>query len=184
MFRLLLTGSALLGLGLCACGDDQAAANQTVVLDAQGFSAFETSAGLSTAAGLVRKAQLQEALQGVGSYTLFAPSDDAFAALPRDQRALLDSEEGRPQLVALLRQHMAPGYFTAEAMAEAVQRGDGGAELASLGAAPIALGSRSGGLVLGEGESAARIVGEPIRVGNSLIYRIDRLLPPPAEDEA
>lgn len=180
MHRLLLTGAALLSLGLAACGDEPGGANnQAAGAGEAGFDAFEDAQGLTTAAGLVEKAQLKEMLEGPGSYTLFAPSDEAFAAIPEDQRKVLESDEGRPQLVALLRQHMAPGYFTAEDISKAIESNEGRVELASLGTAPIAVRVDGATLVLGEGEEAPRVAGQTVRVGNSIVHRIDRFLPPP-----
>lgn len=179
MRRLLLTGAALLSLGLAACeGEPDAGNNQAAATGEKGFDAFEDADGLSTAADLVEKAQLKEMLEGPGSYTLFAPSNQAFEAVPEDQRKALESDEGRPQLVALLRQHMASGYFTVEDMSKAVESGQGRVELASLGVAPIPVRTEGGALVLGQGDGAARIVGQPVTVGNSIVYRIDKLLPP------
>jgi uncharacterized surface protein with fasciclin (FAS1) repeats len=118
-------------------------------------------------------------LEGRGSYTIFAPSDEAFAALPGDQRQALEGEDGRPQLLGLLRQHMATGYL-AQADIDKAAAGQDGVELASLGAAPITLRKNGDTILLGEGEGAARITGEPVPAGNSIVYRIDRVLPPPA----
>ena len=179
MGRLLLAGAAAMTMGLAACGGGETDGNGQAVLEEQDFGAFARAEGLSTAASLVERAQLREVLEGPGSYTFFAPSDEAFAALPADQRQALESEEGQPQLVALIRQHMAPGYFTSQDIAKAAQMQNGEVELASLGAAPIQAQESDGAIVLGSGEAAARVVGAPIRVENSLVYRIDRLLPPP-----
>lgn len=179
MRRLMLTGAALLSVALGACNEQSNGANEQAAASSEGFDAFESSEGLSTAAGLVEKAQLKDVLEGPGSYTLFAPSDEAFAAIPEDQRKVLESEEGRPQLIALLRQHMAPGYFTAEDISKAMESGDGRVELASLGAAPISVRAEGKALVLGEGDGAPRVGDRPIQVGNSIVHPIDKLLPPP-----
>lgn len=180
MLRLLLTGVALSSLGLAACGGESGSTNdQSAAAGEQGFDAFEDAEGFTTVAALVEKAELKDMLEGPGSYTLFAPSDAAFAAIPEDQRKVLESEDGRPQLVALLRQHMAPGYFTAEDISKAIESNQGRVELASLGTAPIAVRVDGETLMLGEGEESPRVVGQPVRVGNSLVHRIDRFLPPP-----
>ena len=173
-------GAVALGMMLSACsgeGNQQQGNAAHVEGGKTGLAALEGADGFSNAAKLLKTAQLDQMLSGNGSYTLFAPSDDAFAALPEAQRKALASEEGRPQLIAVLRQHMASGYLTSQDMAKALE--DGKAEIASLGAAPIALRKRGSDVLVGEGDQAARIVGTPVTMGNSIAYRIDRFLPPP-----
>lgn len=68
---------------------------------AAGNEAFSTLVAAVTAAGLV------ETLQGEGPFTVFAPTDDAFAALPEGTvEALL---EDIPTLTAILTYHVVPG---------------------------------------------------------------------------
>lgn len=183
MRRLLLACSALASLGLAGCDGATSntqgnAAKDTE--DGKSLSAVEEADGLSTAGRLLKSAGLEKVLTGPGSYTVFAPSDDAFAALPEDQRKLLESEEGRPQLLALLRQHITPGYVTPGDFSTAVARSGPRVEIASLGAGPIVVRQQGETVLLGEGDGAARIVGDSVPVGNSIVYRIDRVLPPPA----
>jgi uncharacterized surface protein with fasciclin (FAS1) repeats len=176
--------TAALALTLTGCGDSQKSAQNGAVANSQeaenGFAKLEDTQGLSTAARLLKSAELDRLLKGRGSYTIFAPSDEAFAALPDDQRKALEQEDGRPQLIALLRQHMTPGYLTAQDIAKAVDAAKGKTELASLGAAPIALRKQGNTILIGTSDGAAHIVGEPVALGNSIAYRIDRILPPPA----
>jgi uncharacterized surface protein with fasciclin (FAS1) repeats len=51
---------------------------------------------------MLRTAGLAETLRGVGPYTVFAPTDAAFEALPEDVRARLGDSARRERLVALL----------------------------------------------------------------------------------
>lgn len=48
-----------------------------------------------------------------------------------------------------------------------------------MGAAPIALHRDGEDITLGQGKDAPKIVGAPIIAGNDVVYRIDRLIPPP-----
>lgn len=184
MRRQLLACAALVSLGLAGCGgeaqnaQDNASGNATQ--SNKGLAGVEEAEGLATAGRLLKAAGLEKTLTGPGSYTVFAPSDDAFAALPEDERKLLDSEEGRPQLVALLRQHITPGYVTPGDFSTAVARSGPRVEIASLGAAPIVVRQQGEAILLGTGDGAARIIGGSVPLGNSIVYRIDRVLPPPA----
>lgn len=62
---------------------------------------------------VVEAAGLSDLLQGAGPYTVFAPTDEAFAALSERERADLLEPANRPWLVALLRYHILPGEHTA-----------------------------------------------------------------------
>jgi uncharacterized surface protein with fasciclin (FAS1) repeats len=184
MVKLLWAGALALSVALAGCGSQsqnaQEQASTNAAKDSKGLAALEKVDDLSTATRLLKAADLEKLLTGAGSYTLFAPSDEAFDSLPGDQRKILESEEGRPQLIALLRQHMTPGYVTPGDFSTAVARAGSRVELASLGAGPIVVRKQGDDILLGDGTNAARIVGGSVPVGNSIIYRIDHILPPPA----
>src|SRR5262245_14936616 len=89
---------ASLGLAGCDSAPQNAQANAASHAPGAaggGLAIVEKAEGLSTAGRLLKTAGLERLLQGPGSYTIFAPSDEAFAALPGDERKLLESEEGR-----------------------------------------------------------------------------------------
>ncbi len=67
--------------------------------------------GLDTASDLINQAGLEQMLEGEAAYTLFLPNDQAFAKLPKGELDRLRSDDGRPDLIALLRQHMVPGMI-------------------------------------------------------------------------
>src|SRR5207249_5699357 len=117
-----------------------------------------------TTVGFLKAADLEKLLAGPGSYTLFAPTNGAFAALPEEQRKQLESSEGRPQLIALLRQHMMPGYVTPGDFSTAIARAGSRVELASLGAGPIVVRKQGDAVLLGEGDGAAQIVGTGLSI--------------------
>lgn len=86
------------------------------------------SAGdFTTLVAAVQAAGLVETLKGEGPFTVFAPSDAAFAKLPAGTVENLLKPENREQLVALLTYHVVPGRVMAadiagkEAMVETVQ---------------------------------------------------------------
>lgn len=67
---------------------------------------FDTLAAALTAAGLV------DTLKGDGPFTVFAPTDEAFAALPAGTVESLLKPENRDKLVAILTYHVVPGKVT------------------------------------------------------------------------
>jgi uncharacterized surface protein with fasciclin (FAS1) repeats len=94
---LIAAGTALaLAAPTAALADD-------IVDVAAGAGAFETLIAAVQAAGL------EETLRGEGPFTVFAPTDEAFAALPAGTVESLLEEENRDQLVAILTYHVVPG---------------------------------------------------------------------------
>ena len=142
--------------------------------------ALRHNADLSTSAKLIDIAQLSTAVDGEGSYTVFLPVNDAWASLSVAERNAIESEENKPQLIAVLRQHIAPGYVLAADLERGLSEKNGSVTLTTMGAMPLTLRRDGEAIRLGEGNDAPRIVGLPIVTGNDVIYRIDRLIPPPS----
>ncbi len=78
-----------------------------LVAVASGAGKFNTLVAAVKAAGLV------ETLQGKGPFTVFAPTDEAFAKLPEGTVASLLKPENKEKLVAILTYHVVPGKVMA-----------------------------------------------------------------------
>ncbi len=141
--------------------------------------ALSGTSDLSISSRLINSGQLGQALDGEGSYTIFIPVDEAWSALESDQIQSLETAEGRPQLVAVLLQHIAPGAMLEADIDQALERSGGMLTLATMGAGPITLRRDEQAVRIGGEEGSPRIVGSPILAGNDVIYRIDSLIPPP-----
>ena len=85
-----------------------AAAPKDIVDTAVAAGSFKTLATALTAAGLV------ETLKGEGPFTVFAPSDDAFAKLPAGTLDDLLKPENKAKLSAILTYHVVPGKVMAK----------------------------------------------------------------------
>jgi transforming growth factor-beta-induced protein len=83
-------------------------APQDIVATAVGAGSFKTLAAALTAAGLV------ETLQGAGPFTVFAPTDEAFAKLPAGTVENLLKPENKALLTAILTYHVVPGNVMAK----------------------------------------------------------------------
>ena len=81
--------------------------DKTIVQNAINIDGFKTLVAAVKAAGLV------ETLSGDGPFTVFAPTDDAFAALPEGTVDSLLLPENKDQLVAILTYHVVPGKVMA-----------------------------------------------------------------------
>ena len=154
----LLKASALalpLALGSVA---SQAADIVDTAVAAEDFNTLVTAV---QAAGLV------ETLKGDGPFTVFAPTDAAFAALPEGTVASLLQPENRDQLVAILTYHVVPGRVMA-------------ADVVGLDSAETVQGQSidiqiDGEMVMVDG---ANVVATDIETDNGVIHVIDQVILP------
>ena len=140
--------------------------------------AVASAADLSTLSQAITDAQLAEVLDGSGSYTLFAPNDDAFAALGENGQRLLEVEQ-RPLLVGLLREHIVPGHITPDAIGKAIDEEGGPVIMTTMGGGSLTF-SREGDTITvsRDGNDVARFTGETIEAGNGVVIPIDTALVP------
>jgi uncharacterized surface protein with fasciclin (FAS1) repeats len=123
----------------------------------------------NTLVAAVQAAELVDALKGAGPYTVFAPTDEAFAALPEGTVENLLKPENQEQLQAVLLYHVVSGKIMAADIGA-------GAEPATLQGATIAVvGSDSGVTVNG-----ANVVTADVVTSNGVIHVIDAVILPPA----
>jgi uncharacterized surface protein with fasciclin (FAS1) repeats len=121
----------------------------------------------NTLVAAVQAAGLEETLRGEGPFTVFAPTDEAFAALPEGTVETLLMEENLDQLVAILTYHVVPG---------AVMSGDlsDGMMATTVQGGEIEIGTTDGVTVNG-----ANVVTADIEASNGVIHVIDAVILPP-----
>jgi len=132
-----------------------------IVETAVAAGSFGTLATALEAAGLV------ETLKGDGPFTVFAPTDDAFAKLPEGTVEDLLKPENKDQLTAILTYHVVPGKLMAS-------------EVASMDAATTVEGSPVSFSVSEDGAMIenARILQTDIETSNGVIHVIDTVILP------
>ena len=134
---------------------------QDIVAVAAGAGQFTTLVAAVKAAGLV------ETLQGEGPFTVFAPTDDAFAKLPKGALdALLANNE---MLTAILTYHVVPGRLSA---ADVVAMGEGSP--ATVNGAPVRISVRSGAVYVDN----AKVTKADIQASNGVIHVLDTVIMP------
>ena len=138
------------------------AAMADIVATADGAGTFKTLLAAAKAAGLV------ETLQGKGPFTVFAPTDEAFAALPA---GTLDGLLADPEaLKKILLYHVVSGEVTADKVV-------GLTSADTVEGSPIAISVNDGKVYLND---AAQVVKTDIMASNGVIHVIDHVLLPPA----
>jgi uncharacterized surface protein with fasciclin (FAS1) repeats len=102
----LMFGAAVAAIALSA-GTVTRAQGKDIVDTAVAAGQFKTLAAALQAAGLV------ETLKGAGPFTVFAPTDEAFAKLPKGTVEELLKPENKAKLTAILTYHVVPGKVMA-----------------------------------------------------------------------
>ena len=126
----------------------------------------------STLVTAVQAAGLTETLAGPGPYTVFAPTNDAFAKLPAGTVETLLEPANKDQLTSILTYHVVP----AEVMAADVTAGD----VTTVNGATFSV-STDGGVVISDGQGGtANVVQTDIVASNGVIHVIDAVLLPPS----
>ena len=129
------------------------------------------SAGtFTTLIAAVEAAELVSALKGEGPLTVFAPTDEAFAALPEGTVASLLEPENKDQLIAVLTYHVAPG---------AVKSGDimgKSVDVATLQGGKLKVNAEDGVKI-----NNAKVIQADVAASNGVIHVIDTVLLPPTE---
>ena len=137
------------------------AQDKDIVDTAVANGSFNTLAAALTAAGLV------ETLKGEGPFTVFAPTDAAFAALPAGTVEDLLKPENKDKLVAILTYHVVPGKVMAADLTE-------GMKAASVQGGELTFTLEGGAKVNGAVISTADIAAT-----NGVIHVIDSVILPP-----
>ncbi len=124
---------------------------------------------LSTLSAAFKTAELEAMLSGEDPYTIFAPSDAAFAALPKDTLASLANDPDA--LTEVVMNHITDGAI----MAEDVAKLDG-QSITSLNNNELKVTLKDGKVMVGD----AVVTSADIKAANGVIHVIDKVLLPPA----
>ncbi len=135
----------------------------TIVGKALADGRFGTLAAALTESGLL------EVLQGDGPLTVFAPTDEAFAKLPKGTVENLLKPENRAKLQAILKYHVSPG---ATGLASALKAGSA----KTVQGESVSIAFTDGRVKVGE----AAVLDADIACSNGVIHVIDSVLLPPA----
>lgn len=145
----------------------------TVVDVAAGSPDHTTLVQAVTAGGLA------ETLQGAGPFTVFAPTNAAFAALPAGALDDMLKPENKEQLVAVLGCHVVEGKAMAADVAKLIADGNGSAEITTLGNCRLTATSMDGRVMIGgAGATPITVTAADLEAGNGVVHVIDGVLLP------
>ena len=175
-------GTAL--LATTACSRDEG--NQSAPRDVQSSEAKELAGDKTIGAGLAadskflaaaKAAGLDQTLAGPGPYTVFVPSDAAFAGAPA---GTLDAKpENRAQLTGVLTNLILPGTVLAEDIGKAIDGAKGKAILATMGGGTLTASKDGDKIILTDSSGkTATITQADQKFSNGVVHHIDALLTP------
>tara|TARA_B100000029_G_scaffold183760_1_gene181325 strand:- start:1395 stop:1871 length:477 start_codon:yes stop_codon:yes gene_type:complete len=146
-----------------------AAASLFIAADSQAGDIVDVAASnksFSTLVTAVKAAGLAETLKGEGPYTVFAPTDEAFAKLPKGTLENLLKPENKQKLVAILTYHVVPG----KVMAKDVKSGK--VKTASGSSFKMKVSKK------GVWVDNAKVVATDVKADNGVIHVIDAVILP------
>jgi uncharacterized surface protein with fasciclin (FAS1) repeats len=149
-------------------------AQQKDVVDvAVGSSAHTTLVAAVKAAGLV------ETLKGKGPFTVFAPTNDAFAKLPAGTVESLLKPENKAALAGILTYHVVAGKLDAKAVGAAIKAGKGKAEVKTVNGQVLTASVEKGKVKLTDAKgNSAFVTAADLSGSNGVIHVIDAVLLP------
>ena len=192
MNKLTLALASTASLALAACAEtppesdtyeEAAAADQmanaeamapgTVVEVAQGDETFSTLVGAVTAAGL------GETLSGEGPYTVFAPTNDAFAKIPEATLTELTTNDTET-LGTILTYHVVEGNVDAATLTQAIaDAGEGGYTITTVNGGTLTATVVDGDVVLTDAAGGtSTVTATDVAASNGVIHVIDTVLMP------
>ncbi|MCA8985551.1 MAG: fasciclin domain-containing protein [Planctomycetaceae bacterium] len=134
--------------------------SQDIIETAVAAKSFQTLAAALTAGGLI------DALKSEGPFTVFAPTDEAFAKLPAGTVESLLKPENKEKLVAILKYHVVSGKVTSEQVAKRH-------EVTTLNGQDLKISAGKGVRI-----NNANVVRADIMASNGVIHVIDEVLLP------
>ena len=159
--KTLVFGAAVAAISLSA-GTATRAQGSDIVATAVAAGQFKTLAAALQAAGLV------ETLKGAGPFTVFAPTDEAFAKLPKGTVEDLLKPENKAKLTAILTYHVVPGRVTAADVGKLKSA-------RTVNGKPLSIEAQGQAVMVNE----AKVTAADIGASNGVIHVIDTVILPP-----
>ena len=133
----------------------------------------------TTLVAAVKAAGLVETLKGPGPFTVFAPTNAAFAALPAGTVDTLLKPESKPTLTKVLTYHVVAGKYDAAALSKMIADGKGMASLKTVaGGTLTAKASGNAVMVTDEKGGTATVTIADVYQSNGVIHVVDKVLLP------
>jgi len=133
----------------------------------------------TTLVAAVKAAGLVDTLEGKGPFTVFAPTNEAFAALPAGTVETLLKPENKAKLTTILTYHVVPKKVLSEALVKMIKDDGGKHEIPTVSGHKL-IGSVKGGdvYITDESGNSAKVTIADVQQSNGVIHVIDKVLLP------
>lgn len=133
----------------------------------------------STLVTAVKTAGLVETLSSEGPFTVFAPTNDAFAKLPDGTVTSLLMPASKADLTSILTYHVVAGKFEAAAVIEAINDNNGMFKVKTVQGNEIGLSLKDGKVILTDAKGGmSTVVIADVAASNGVIHAIDSVVMP------
>jgi uncharacterized surface protein with fasciclin (FAS1) repeats len=145
-------------------------ANRNIIENAVNSPDHKTLVAAVKAAGLV------DTLSGSGPFTVFAPTDAAFAMVPQSAVQMLLRPENKAMLQSVLTYHVVPGRLTAADLMQRIRAGGGTARLTTVQGGTLTAKMSGGNVVLVDAKGGVATVTQPdVMQSNGVIHVTNRV---------
>lgn len=133
----------------------------------------------TTLVAAVKAAGLVDTLSGAGPFTVFAPTNDAFAKLPAGTVDTLLMPENKATLTKVLTYHVVAGRWDSKKIAQAIKKGHGAATFTTVSGGRLTARMNGNNLVLTDEKGGmATVTTADVYQSNGVIHVIDTVLMP------
>jgi len=148
-------------------------ADRDIVDNAAASPDFSTLVAAVTAAGLV------DTLKGAGPFTVFAPTNAAFSALPAGTVDTLLKPESKADLTKILTYHVVAGKVDAATLVGLITAGGGTAVVTTVEGGTLTASAANGGVTLTDAKgNVANVTTTDLNQSNGVIHVVDKVLMP------
>ena len=170
---LMLASGASFAAGEKTVGGAAMYPNKTIVENAS------QSKDHTTLVAAVKAAGLADTLSGKGPFTVFAPTNAAFAALPQGAVDNLLKPENKAQLAKVLTYHVIPGKLDAKALMAEVTKGNGKAMRKTVEGENLTFTQSNGMLQVADAQGhSAKVTIADVEQSNGVVHVVDKVLMP------
>ena len=170
---LVMSASTITAVAQVTVGGAPMYANKDIIDNAVNSKDHTTLVAAVKAAGLV------ETLKGAGPFTVFAPTNAAFAALPAGTVDTLLKPESKPALTKVLTYHVVAGKMDAASLTKAITAGGGKAMLKTVSGGTLTASAAGGKvMVMDESGGTANVTIADVTPSNGVIHVVDKVLLP------
>lgn len=137
------------------------------------------SADHTTLVAAVKAAGLVETLQGIGPFTVFAPTNAAFNLLPAGTVETLIKPENKGTLTSILTYHVVPGRLNSKDLAKWMKKGGGRYEMTTVQGGKLWIMEKDGQLWLKDAKGGMSMITiADVNQSNGVIHVIDHVIMP------